>query len=493
MLTLAACAVHLALTVIVILRGARSPMALPLAALCVDFFAFNAADLAGHASPALGWKWLDSAAASMLTPLALHLFLAFVGRRREFWWVSLASYVVFGTIAAACALAFLPIPWAREFSGSAMWAVMVLVCAVPFVATLAWLTLVHWRRNRDLRERTRTRVVIAAYVILTLVGPTDLLADMGLAVPRLANVGTLTVTLLLGFIALRFDLFDRKVPALFAVNAVVAGVLTLFGYVVVFRYLASSHAMLVLGTLTATLALLPTLRDLATAQTIQRERVQSLATLGRFSAQMAHDLQNPLAAAKGAAQLLLRERGDRALSPDQADYVRLIVEQTERIARVVTDYRRLGRLEAGLAPGDLGAVASEVATAQSIAAPPGVTVRYEGEAAVPCHFDRDLIARALENLVRNAFEAMPEGGAVTLRAGRDDPFVTVSVEDAGSGMSPRVVERALEDFFTTKASGSGLGLALVRRVAEAHGGRVAIDSAEGRGTTVTLRLRADAG
>jgi signal transduction histidine kinase len=90
--------------------------------------------------------------------------------------------------------------------------------------------------------------------------------------------------------------------------------------------------------------------------------------------------------------------------------------------------------------------------------------------------------------VRNAFEAMPGGGEVIVRTGRAAEALVLSVEDNGPGMDARTRERAFDDFFTTKASGSGLGLAFVRRVTEAHGGEATIDGAAGRGTVVHLRL-----
>jgi signal transduction histidine kinase len=112
-----------------------------------------------------------------------------------------------------------------------------------------------------------------------------------------------------------------------------------------------------------------------------------------------------------------------------------------------------------------------------------------------CSMDRDLVAGALENLLQNAFEATPRAAApatvvvrTALARTRQTEGVLLSVEDSGHGMSARTRERALDDFFTTKATGSGMGLAFVRRVAEAHGGDVSLVSKEGAGTTVRMFL-----
>ena len=128
----------------------------------------------------------------------------------------------------------------------------------------------------------------------------------------------------------------------------------------------------------------------------------------------------------------------------------------------------------------------------------GLLVHFTpGDDLPACAADRDLLARALENLMKNAFEAMPDGGALTVtveslidgeraRAQR----LVIRIADTGSGMNARTRERIFDDFYTTKATGSGLGLPFVKRVIEAHGGDVTLVSEVGRGSVFTLRLPA---
>jgi signal transduction histidine kinase len=130
---------------------------------------------------------------------------------------------------------------------------------------------------------------------------------------------------------------------------------------------------------------------------------------------------------------------------------------------------------------------------EPFAATDAVTISSELAGDLPrCELDSDLVSNALENVIKNAFEAMPKGGNITVRTARADgsPGVVVSVEDRGDGMDARKVERAFDQFWTTKATGSGLGLAFVRRVAEAHGGAVSLRSKVGVGTVVEIRLPA---
>jgi signal transduction histidine kinase len=105
--------------------------------------------------------------------------------------------------------------------------------------------------------------------------------------------------------------------------------------------------------------------------------------------------------------------------------------------------------------------------------------------------DPNLFRVVFDNLVSNACQSMgTAGGVVEIRIGRGDigaePAVRIVIKDSGHGMEPQVLERALDPFFTTRPSGTGLGLPIVHRIVEAHGGEIVLDSGEGEGTTVTL-------
>lgn len=102
--------------------------------------------------------------------------------------------------------------------------------------------------------------------------------------------------------------------------------------------------------------------------------------------------------------------------------------------------------------------------------------------------DRDLVKQAMLNLILNATQAMPKGGTLTIQAERADGKVLVHFIDTGAGIPTETSERIFEPFFTTRAEGSGLGLPTVRRIAEAHGGNVSVQSEPGRGTKFTLTL-----
>lgn len=226
---------------------------------------------------------------------------------------------------------------------------------------------------------------------------------------------------------------------------------------------------------------------------VERERTRSLATLGRFAAQMAHDLKNPLAVATGAAQFLQEEHARGNPLTEYGDFLGLLAQELDRMRRRIDEYQRLGRVEVRREAVDLNAAVASVLGLQSLATGGAVKVRHEpgeGLGAVP--LDRDLVESALTNVVANAIEAMPEGGELAVRtavaASLGGRWALVTVTDTGVGMDEPTRERAFESFYTTKPRGSGLGLAFVRRVMEAHGGALTLTSRVGEGTVVAMKF-----
>jgi signal transduction histidine kinase len=270
---------------------------------------------------------------------------------------------------------------------------------------------------------------------------------------------------------------------------VAAGVLLLV-YLAVFGFADAMASGLVLGTVTVSIALIVASRRWIEDAAVVKDRVSQLATLGRFSAQMAHDVKNPLAALKGAAQMIKDD-----VTPRGAPLVALMLEQIDRLTRVVDTYGRVARVDLVRTPVDVNAIVRDVVALHALAPGGARELRIDLAEPVPmCRADRDMIASVIENLVRNALEAIPESGAVTVRtrvSADEGPFgVRVDVEDTGVGMDKLTQGRAFDDFFTTKPAGSGLGLAFVRRVVHAHGGEVKLTSEPGRGTLVRIRLPA---
>ena len=143
---------------------------------------------------------------------------------------------------------------------------------------------------------------------------------------------------------------------------------------------------------------------------------------------------------------------------------------------------------------DLKALVGEALRPYEPGLPPGVTLTVEASDGVPAVMaDRRLLERAVVNLLENALQAVGEDGAirVRLRSAEAGRRAEIEIEDTGAGIDAAVKDRLFEPFFSTKTSGSGLGLALVKRIAEDHGGGVSLEPAPGRGTRAVLWLPAD--
>ena len=218
-------------------------------------------------------------------------------------------------------------------------------------------------------------------------------------------------------------------------------------------------------------------------------RRESLAAVGEFAAGLAHEVRNPLTAIRIDLQ-----RADEKLDGESSlrGPIRRALGQVERLDATVTAALRLARSGQVsdatvdvLVPLDAAIHAAEPALARSGAV---LEVAFPSHAGVPVRGDAAALEQLFLNLLLNAAQSLDEGGEVAVAVQDDDGVVRVVVRDAGRGMSAEVRSRLFEPFYTTRAEGTGLGLPLARRIARAHGGEIAVESATGAGTTVTVSL-----
>ena len=223
-------------------------------------------------------------------------------------------------------------------------------------------------------------------------------------------------------------------------------------------------------------------------------RNQTLAEVGSLAAVIAHELRNGLSPISGSVEMLQREL---KLEGEQAQLMSVIATESTRLNRFVTDLlaysreRQLVRL-----PLDLGEILAELC--DTVALDPraaGVAVRYEaGNQRVEIQADREQLRQVWLNLASNALDALEGRGTLVVRWSCPDPgHVMVEFEDSGSGIATRDLAQVSQPFFTTKESGTGLGLPIAQRIVERHGGTLTLHAANPRGTIVRITLPATAG
>ena len=227
------------------------------------------------------------------------------------------------------------------------------------------------------------------------------------------------------------------------------------------------------------------LSDLANAheQLVRQER---LAAIGQLASTVGHELRNPLGVISNAVYLL---RGDLGPEPTPAAQRHLATAEREVSAAtvIVSDLLEFAReREPVVDTVDVGGLLDEVL---AILPPPtGVTVGRSGDGDVTVRGDREMLRQVLLNIIGNGYQAMPDGGRLTVDAATVDGAVRLRITDTGVGMTAEAKERLFEPFFTTKPRGVGLGLAVTKRIVEAHHGTITATSEEGKGTEFTVLL-----
>lgn len=225
-------------------------------------------------------------------------------------------------------------------------------------------------------------------------------------------------------------------------------------------------------------------------QATQDQLLQSkqLATIGQMAAHVAHEIRNPLVSIGGFARRIAKRPGDTMETVESSGIIIEEVQRLENILKNVMDFTAPGN--AVLAPGQLNDVIRDVcALIRGELAHRQIALQLDLQEDLPSILlDQQQIKQVVLNLTRNAMEAMKAGGQLGLRTWRSQGGVSLEVQDTGSGIPDTDLTNIFNPFFTTKPSGTGLGLAVSQKIIREHRGEIKVDSRIGQGTTFTITL-----
>jgi signal transduction histidine kinase len=216
-------------------------------------------------------------------------------------------------------------------------------------------------------------------------------------------------------------------------------------------------------------------------------RSDRLAALGQLSAGLAHELRNPLGTIKASSEMLGRSvAAENEVAREMSGF---IASEVDRCNSLITRFLQFARpLQLQLEKADLAQVLDRAIVAAGREAPGIAVYRNYAPEIPPFPVDAELLERVFYNLVLNAAQASPPGGAVTVKTRAAGGTAEIAVIDRGAGIDPRHLDTIFNPFFTTKPEGVGLGLAIVSKIVDEHGGKITVESELGKGSVFRVQL-----
>ena len=216
-------------------------------------------------------------------------------------------------------------------------------------------------------------------------------------------------------------------------------------------------------------------------------RSDRLAALGQLSGGLAHELRNPLGTIKASAEMLQRAvNAENEVAREVSGFIVSEVDRTNSLITRFLDFARPFRLR--LEAADLAQTLDRAVAAAERETPQVAIYKNYSPEIRPFPFDSELLERVFLNLIVNAAQATEPGGAVTVKTRAVNGTVEVAVIDRGSGIDPKNLSDIFNPFFTTKPQGVGLGLAIVSKIVDQHGGKITVDSEPGKGSIFRVFL-----
>jgi len=227
-----------------------------------------------------------------------------------------------------------------------------------------------------------------------------------------------------------------------------------------------------------------------------RSSAEQLEELAKLTGELAHEIKTPLSTLKINVRLVREclDQPDLTRNPEISRAIRklaIIQEEADRLEAILTGFLRyIGKPELQPCPQDLNQLVQDMVDFYLPQAHNNnVTLRHLlTKEPLVCNVDAGAIKQVLLNLFVNAQQAMPQGGELMVRTESRPPWAEIQVSDTGCGIAPDCLERIFEPYYSSKPKGTGLGLPTAKKIVQAHGGQISVNSEVGKGTAVTVRL-----
>jgi signal transduction histidine kinase len=429
-LAIAAIIINLIFIVLVIVRTSRSLLYIIFLAICLAVMYWNFCTFLASMTGDQSWFYLSLAGSAMMPVLMFHFVITLVkpGRRSTAW---IAPAYLFSCLLAFAGFLALAYPELRSIENSVFWNILYLVLLFPLFLTGLVMLLSALRKTRSGSERSRLLYILLAGLIGVFTVFTDHAWVLKITVPPLGHIGSV---------------FYSSVLAV-----------GMFRHRTVYDILAQTR--------------------------------MKLEVMNEMAAGISHEIRNPLTSIKGALRLL----GNRLEDPERQGlktYFDIMYEEISRLDRLLVNFQYLTKpLKVELEPTAINAVIEKTVGLAEIGALNTVSIRTELSAQVPMvKADALSLKQVFLNLIKNAMDSCNPDGELLIRTEYGPPWVVIIFDDSGPGVAPEIIGRVFDPFITTKTGGLGMGLAISRRIIDAHDGKIEVTNLTPRGARFTIRL-----
>jgi signal transduction histidine kinase len=223
---------------------------------------------------------------------------------------------------------------------------------------------------------------------------------------------------------------------------------------------------------------------------------ERLAFIGTLAGGLAHEIKNPLSTLNINLQLLMEDVQSMTGENSKKAYVKIraLQREVQRLEEILNDFLRFARgQKLELEDCDINEVLDEVIdfVAPEIKQKKILILKSYDAHLPPCRIDSNLIKQAILNVIINAEQAMENGGELMIRTSRDKKYIQIDITDTGTGIPKDIIDKIFQVYFSTKKTGTGLGLPTTKRIIEEHKGTVSVQSEEGKGTNFSIKLPID--